>query len=157
MLVAQSSPTLCDLMNCSLPGCSVHGILQARTLEWAAIPFLEDLPDWGIEPGCRQILYHLSHQGSPPPLNTFIQLPPGNLPLVTTNLVSFTMSLFVCFWRIIDLHHCVGSWCTTMIWYFYTVQNDHHESSYHLSLKILNSYWLYSPHCTFHTCDLSIL
>ena len=39
-LVTQSCPTLCDLMDCSLPGSSVHvGILQARTLEWVAIPF----------------------------------------------------------------------------------------------------------------------
>ena len=34
----QSCPTLCDLMDCSLPGCSVHGILQARVLEWVAAP-----------------------------------------------------------------------------------------------------------------------
>ena len=33
----QSCPTLCDPMDCSLPGFSVHGILQARTLEWVAI------------------------------------------------------------------------------------------------------------------------
>ena len=31
--------TLCDPMDCSLPGSSVHGILQARLLEWVAIPF----------------------------------------------------------------------------------------------------------------------
>ena len=31
--------TLCDPMNCSSPGSSVHGILQARILEWVAIPF----------------------------------------------------------------------------------------------------------------------
>ena len=36
----QSCPTLCDPMNCNLPGSSVHGILQARTLEWVAMPFL---------------------------------------------------------------------------------------------------------------------
>ena len=35
----QSCPTLCDPMDCSLPGFSVHGILQARTLEWVAISF----------------------------------------------------------------------------------------------------------------------
>ena len=35
----QSSPTLCDPMDCSLPGSSVHGIFQARILEWVAIPF----------------------------------------------------------------------------------------------------------------------
>ena len=37
--VAQSCPTLCDPMDCSLPGCSVHGIFQARVLEWVAISF----------------------------------------------------------------------------------------------------------------------
>ena len=35
--VAQSGPTLCDPVDCSPPGFSVHGILQARILEWAAI------------------------------------------------------------------------------------------------------------------------
>ena len=39
MKVAQSSPTLCDPTDCRLPGSSVHGILQARILQWAAIPF----------------------------------------------------------------------------------------------------------------------
>ena len=37
--VAQSCPTLCDPMDCSLPGSSVHGIFQARVLEWIAISF----------------------------------------------------------------------------------------------------------------------
>ena len=37
--VAQSCPTLCDPMDCSPPGSSVHGIFQARELEWAAISF----------------------------------------------------------------------------------------------------------------------
>ena len=35
----QLCPPLCDPMDCSLPGFSVHGILQARTLEWVAISF----------------------------------------------------------------------------------------------------------------------
>ena len=39
VLVAQSSLTICDPMNCSLPGSSVHGTSQARILEWVAIPF----------------------------------------------------------------------------------------------------------------------
>ena len=38
-LVSQSSPTLCDPMEGSPPGSSVHGILQARILEWVAFPF----------------------------------------------------------------------------------------------------------------------
>ena len=39
VLVTQLCPTLCDPMDCSLPGSSVHGILQVRILEWVAIPF----------------------------------------------------------------------------------------------------------------------
>ena len=37
--VAQSCPTLCDPMDCSLSGSSIHGIFQARVLEWVAISF----------------------------------------------------------------------------------------------------------------------
>ena len=41
--VPQSFPTLRDPMNCSLPGSSVHGIFQARVLEWGAIAFSEQV------------------------------------------------------------------------------------------------------------------
>ena len=49
--VAQSCPTLCDLMDYSLPGSYVHGIFQA--IYWSGLPFPSpgDLPDPGIEPG----------------------------------------------------------------------------------------------------------
>ena len=46
----QLCPTLCDPMDCSPPGTSVHGILQARTLGWAAVPSSSDLPNPGIKP-----------------------------------------------------------------------------------------------------------
>ena len=39
VLVTQSCPTVCDFMDCSPLGFSVHGILKARTVEWVAIPF----------------------------------------------------------------------------------------------------------------------
>ena len=42
--VAQSCPTLSDPMDCSLPGSSIHGIFQARVLEWGAIAFSDDQP-----------------------------------------------------------------------------------------------------------------
>ena len=45
----QSCPTLCDPMDCSRPGSSVHGISQARILEWVAISFSRDLSDPGME------------------------------------------------------------------------------------------------------------
>ena len=66
VLVAQSCLTLCDPMDCSLPGSSVYGILQARILEYS---FLQGIfQTQGLNLGllhCRKILYHLSHQGSP--------------------------------------------------------------------------------------------
>ena len=49
VLVTQSCPTLCDPIVCSLPGSSVHGILQAGILEQVAIYFSADLPDPGIK------------------------------------------------------------------------------------------------------------
>ena len=56
-------------MDCSLPGSSVHGILWARILVWVAMPFSRGIfPTQEGNPGllhCRQILYHLRHQGSP--------------------------------------------------------------------------------------------
>ena len=45
----QSCLTLCDLMDCSPPGATVHGILQARILMWIAMPSSVDIPDPGIE------------------------------------------------------------------------------------------------------------
>ena len=49
-LVTQLCPSLCDPMDRSPPGSSVHGILQARILEWVACPPPGDLPNTGIEP-----------------------------------------------------------------------------------------------------------
>ena len=62
--VTQSCPTLCDPMDCI-----VHGILQARILEWVTFPFSTGSfyprdTNPGL-PGCRWILYQLSHKGSP--------------------------------------------------------------------------------------------
>ena len=42
--VAQSYPTLSDPMDCSLPGSSVHGIFQAKVLEWGATAFSDSYP-----------------------------------------------------------------------------------------------------------------
>ena len=47
---ALSHPTLCDPMDCSPAGSSVHRIYQARILEWLTISFSRALPDPGIEP-----------------------------------------------------------------------------------------------------------
>ena len=61
-LVAKSWPTLCDPLDCSSPRTSVHGILQARILEWVAISFSSGSSqprDWTcVSCFVRQILYH---------------------------------------------------------------------------------------------------
>ena len=68
VLAPQSCPTLFDPMDCSPPGSSIYGVLQARILEWVAIPFSRGiLLSQGSNLGllhCRQILYHLSYKGS---------------------------------------------------------------------------------------------
>ena len=51
--VAQSCPTLSDTMDCGPLGSSIHGIFQARALEWGAIAFSEM---------ALQILYHFCHK-----------------------------------------------------------------------------------------------
>ena len=65
--VTQSCLTLCDPVDCSLPGSSVLEILQAGTLEWVSQSLLHGIvPTQGSNPGllpCRWILYPLSHQG----------------------------------------------------------------------------------------------
>ena len=65
--VAQSCLTLCDPMDCSLWGSSVHWISQPRILEWVAISFFRGSSPEGSNLGvlhCRQTLYCLSHQGN---------------------------------------------------------------------------------------------
>ena len=69
---SHSCPTLWDSVDCSTLGSSVHGILQARTLEWVAIP-LSKGSSWplgrGSYPGllhCMQILYRLSYREASP-------------------------------------------------------------------------------------------
>ena len=64
-LVTQLCLTLCDPMDCSLPGSSVHGILQARILKLLAISFSRGFSqsrDWTWSPALQAVLYHRNHQ-----------------------------------------------------------------------------------------------
>ena len=63
--------TLCDPNDCSPAGFSVHGIFQARTPEWVAMPSSEDLPDPGIESA--------SHVSAAMAGGFFTTVPPGKL------------------------------------------------------------------------------
>ena len=68
-LVVQLCPTLCNPMDCSLPGTSVHGDSPGRNAGVGYYALLQGIfAAPGLNPGlprCRRILYHLSHQGGP--------------------------------------------------------------------------------------------
>jgi len=68
-LIAQLCPTLCDPMNCTLSGSSVLGDSLGKNTGVGCHSLLQGIfPTQGLNPGllhCRQIFYHLSHQGSP--------------------------------------------------------------------------------------------
>ena len=74
---AQSCATLCNPMDCNLPGSSIHGIFQARVLEWVAISFSRGSSWPRDRTWVSQTLYLLSHQGSPPLDSTL--LVPGTI------------------------------------------------------------------------------
>ena len=65
----QSWPTLCNPMDCSPPGSSVHGDSPGKNIRVGCHALLQRIfPIQGLNPGlscCRRILYHLSHQGNP--------------------------------------------------------------------------------------------
>ena len=69
VLVILSCSTLCDPMDCSLPGSCIYGDSLGKTTGVGCHPLLQGIfTTQGLNPGllhCRQILYHLSHQGSP--------------------------------------------------------------------------------------------
>ena len=64
--IARSCLTLSGSMDCSPPGSSVHGISQARILEWVGISFSRDLPNSGIKPTSLLHLLHWQAYSLPP-------------------------------------------------------------------------------------------
>ena len=83
LCMSESSPTHCDPMDCSPSGSSVHGILQARMLEWLAIPFSRgSLSDPGIEPGS--------------PTGRFLSEPPANLLSIKLLVLATQLCLTLC-------------------------------------------------------------
>ena len=83
--VAQSCPTLLDPMDCSLPGFSIHGIFQARVLEWDAIAFSNGCDSWTIKKAEQQRI------------DAFL----------------FFFFFFFISWRLITLQYCSG-FCHTL-------------------------------------------
>ena len=133
MSVARFCSTVCDLMDYSPSGSSVHGILQARILEWLPFSSPGDLPNPRIESRAptshRQILYHLSHQGCPKSYwggcrqgNIWLILEP---PVGLSSFVWFHEALFqpwghrTTAWGRVLTSYPFGSWVydTILIWW----------------------------------------
>ena len=111
----QSFLTLCDPLDCGLLGPSVHRILQARILEWVAIPSFKDLPPQGSHPGLCSAL-----------AGRFFTLAPPGEPCVFylhQNLIFWKFSKF---WNVChqDTVNCSGDtpwliWsCTSKIYFW---------------------------------------
>ena len=116
VLVTQLCPALCDPMDCSLPGSSVHGILQARALEWVATPFSRGSSqpgDW-TQVTCiaSRFFHHLSHQRSPvlvTALSTEFMLLHLHIKLrsISDALgIPATLHMILCLWMLSNI--CIG-------------------------------------------------
>ena len=98
MLAAQSCLTLCNLLNCSLPVFSVHGILQKRILEWVAIPFSRGSSQPRTEPGSPALL-----------ADSLLSEPPGkpklseHVPGYSTTLYLFSVLFFFLIYLLIGI------------------------------------------------------
>ena len=96
---------LWDPIDCSPPDSSVHGILQAKILEWAAIPFSRGSSQPKDHLHCRQTLYHLSYHGSKCPGVT------GNKILTSRTIYFIWEPTKICLWKdfipigVIYAHH----------------------------------------------------
>ena len=112
MLVAQSCPALCDPRNWEPPGPSVHGILQARILEWVAIPLLRgNLPAPGIKPGSpalQAIFFTIWREAPCPPGAKSLQSCP-----TLCDPMDYSLSGSVCPWDSPDKNTGVG--CPTLL------------------------------------------
>ena len=139
MLATQSCPTLCDPIDCGPPGSSVHWIIQARTLEQITMPSSRrsSRPRDRIPVSCiaRQILYHLSYQGSL--LFWLYTSIWGALFLELWNKFAYflavcacmLMSISVCTHAYFPLHKCVSC------------RKGSHFSNYAICITIVNRKW----------------
>ena len=125
----QLCPALCDPMDYSLPNSSVHGILQARTLEWVLFPPPGDLPNPGIEPASLCLLHWqagslpLAPPGNDSGFNFLVSFNPilreeiFNLPKVNVSISALDSILLLDF--ILPVAFCLISFPLTLIqWIF---------------------------------------
>ena len=101
-------------MDCSPPGSSAHGILQARILEWVAISSSRrsSWPIQGSNPGLlryRQIFYQLSYEGGTN-ISSCSAFPPKCMILLSSDSDCFFPSVLVVLFHLISLQSWLGPW-----------------------------------------------
>ena len=104
----QSCPTLWDPMDCSPPGSSVHGILQARILEWVAIPFSRG-SSWSRDWNCISCGFCIVGR-------FFTAEPPGKPWYHTTQQLMGGSQVASCGYR---MQSAVGVWLQLLMWEWY--------------------------------------
>ena len=131
MLVTQLCPTLCDPKDCSPPACSVHGILQARILEWVAIPFSVDISAPRTKPRSPALRADsLSYEPTWKPLQVYsgILLYSGSQSFSRFGLLLLLLfRIFSLFWLIVGLPSVPGRWYKWMKqtwWQFLGIAGD---------------------------------
>ena len=138
VIVSQSCPSLCDPMDCSPPGSSVHRDSPGKNTGVDCHALLQGIfPTQGLDPGlphCRWILYHLSHQGKPIILEWVAysfsrgSSPPGN----QTRVSCTTGRLFT-------------SWAT---------REAHIDKKPYIKWKPIRTYWIAQGTVSVVTCSL---
>ena len=97
VVVTQSCPTPCDPTDCSPPGSSVHGVLQARILEWIAIPFSRGSSDPEVKPRSPALQADslMSELQGSPSLFNFLQSVEASCNLFFFSLLLCLVALFL--------------------------------------------------------------
>ena len=126
----QSCPSPYSPMDCRPPGSSVHGILQARILEWVAMP---------TSRGSSQLRDQIR-------ISYISCIRTGSLPLVPIGKPfcwgeQYITNLF--FWNsgITHIQHYISFQYNIIIWYLHTLGNDHNKSSYHFLAHIITEFF----------------
>ena len=127
-LVTQSCLTLCDPMDCSPPGSSVHGILQAKILEWVAMPFSRgsSQPRDRTQVSCfgRWVPYRLSHQGRPPSVLTLHHTPLRvQLRAAKSGEVNWAHFTLFCLVPLGFCTECIDYLCTNLLTFWIALPN----------------------------------
>ena len=143
--VAQSCLTLSDLMDCSLPGSSIHGIFQARVLEWGAIAFSNAIPTHDLTRACCLLRVSLCVSPTHNLQGSYENIPSNSICTYIMFLKRSAEYNFLCL-IICGILKFFGDFffffCTLMYWYPAVLIHDQPTFSFHASEFFRLPWWL---------------